>query len=63
MIGFKKSSRKEEKDLRVERVTIQVSAKEKELIGQLAKEQGLNISDYIRLVCIYKKYNDIFGGI
>ena len=62
MLGIKKGRKKEE-ELRIERVTVQVSAKEKELIEGLAKAEGLNVSDYIRRICIYKKYNEIFGGM
>lgn len=62
MLGIKKGRKKEEA-LRVERVTVQVSAREKELIEELAKAEGLNVSDYIRSICIYKKYNQIFGGM
>lgn len=62
MLGIKKGRKKEE-ELRVERVTVQVSVKEKELIEERAKAEGLNVSDYIRMNCIYKKYNQIFGGM
>jgi len=54
--------RKREEDLKNERVTVQVSKKEKERLSILASENGMSISDYVRVYCIYKPYNDFFGG-
>ena len=54
--------RKREEDLKNERVTVQVSKKEKERLSILASEKGMSVSDYIRVYCIYKPYNDFFGG-
>lgn len=51
--------RKKESDLRNERVTVQVTTREKDKLRGLAQEEGLDISDYIRLKCIYIPFNNL----
>lgn len=54
--------RKKEEDLRVERVVAHVTGTEKELIKELAKENGMDISSFIRCLCLYQ-YNKMVRGI
>lgn len=55
-----KKGRKNEEDLKVNRVTVQVSAKEKEKLVMLAKSRGMSVSDYIRYFCIHKPFVNRF---
>lgn len=55
-------ARKKEEDLRSERVVVHVTGIEKELIRELAKENGMDISSFIRFLCLYQ-YNKMVGGI
>lgn len=48
--------RKEEEELKVYRVTVQVSEKEKMLINKLAKNCGMNVGAYVRKLCIYDQW-------
>lgn len=54
--------RKKEEDLRAERVVVHVTKTEKELIKELAKDNGMDPSSFIRCLCL-NKYNQIIGGI
>lgn len=63
MFGIKEKSitgRKSEEELKVHRITVQVSAKEKEKLRVLANSRGMSISDYIRYFCIHKPFANIF---
>lgn len=55
-------ARKKEEDLRSERVVVHVTGTEKELIRELAKENGMDTSSFIRCLCLYQ-YNKTIGGI
>lgn len=55
-------ARKKEEDLRAERVVIHTTKAEKELIKELAKENGMDTSSFIRCLCLYQ-YNKIIGGM
>lgn len=55
-------ARKNEEDLRAERVVVHVTLSEKELIKELAKENGMDTSSFIRCLCLYQ-YNKMCGGI
>ncbi|MGL5087581.1 MAG: plasmid mobilization protein [Clostridium sp.] len=48
-------TRKQESELKVKRVTIQVTEREKEIIQALAEEEGSTVSDYIRRITIYRQ--------
>lgn len=52
--------RKQEDEYRKERVTIQVTSKEKEIIFALAKQNGMTVGAYIRKICLYDKWNKAF---
>ena len=61
--GNRNRGRKEESELKKIRIPVQVTKKEKQLIQAIAKSKGYsNVSEYIRIVAIYKPYNDMFGG-
>ncbi len=63
MFGIKEKSitgRKSEEELKVHRITVQVSAKEKEKLRVLANSRGMSISDYIRYFCIHKPFANRF---
>lgn len=63
MFGMKEKEslgRKNEEDLKVYRITVQVSAKEKEKLSMLAKNRGMSISDYVRYFCIHKPFVNRF---
>lgn len=55
-------ARKKEEDLRAERVVVHVTGTEKELIKELAKENGMDTSSFIRCLCLYQ-YNKMAGGM
>lgn len=55
-------ARKKEEDLRAERVVVHVTQNEKELIKELAKENGMDVSSFIRCLCLYQ-YNKMAGGM
>lgn len=54
--------RKKEEDLRVEKVVVHVTLKEKGLIEAMAKRRGMDVAPYVREICIYDKWNQMFGG-
>lgn len=54
--------RKNEEDLRAERVVIHATKAEKELIRELAKSNGMDTSSFIRCLCLYQ-YNKMTGGM
>lgn len=63
MLGIKEKSitgRKSEEELKIHRITVQVSAKEKEKLRVLANSRGMSISDYIRYFCIHKPFANRF---
>lgn len=63
MLGIKEKSvigRKDEEELKVHRITVQVSANEKEKLRVLANSRGMSISDYIRYYCIHKPFINRF---
>ena len=63
MFGIKEKSitgRKSEEELKEHRITVQVSAKEKEKLRALANSRGMSISDYIRYFCIHKPFANRF---
>ena len=63
MLGFKEKEilgRKSEDELKIYRLTIQVSRREKEKIIQLAKSRGMSVSDYVRYFCIHKPFANKF---
>jgi len=55
-------ARKNEEDMRTERVVTHVTKKEKKLIKELAKENGMDTSSFIRCLCLYQ-YNKMAGGM
>ena len=55
-----KNGRKSEEDLKVNRITVQVSAKEKEKLIILARSRGMSIIDYVRYFCIHKPFINRF---
>lgn len=55
--------RKKVEDLKVERVTVQVTEFEKELINQLANRQGLEVAAYVRKICIYDQWDKLGNGV
>ena len=63
MLGFKEKEilgRKREDELKIYRLTVQVSKREKEKIIQLAKSRGMSVSDYVRYFCIHKPFANKF---
>ena len=54
--------RKDESDLRVNRVVVHVTRSEKEIIYKLAKENGMDTSTFIRCLCLMK-YREISGEL
>lgn len=56
-----KKGRKSEEELKVYRITIQVSAREKEKLKFLANNRGMSISDYVRYFCIHKPFISKFN--
>ena len=59
MLGFKEKEilgRKSEDELKIYRLTVQVSKREKEKIIQLARSRGMSVSDYVRYFCIHKPF-------
>lgn len=57
-----KEVRKKERDIKGERVTVQVTEREKEMLTLLAKRNGQTVSEYIRVNCIWDPYNKLTGG-
>lgn len=55
-------ARKNEEDLRAERVVVHVTESEKILIRELAKSNGMDTSSFIRCLCLYQ-YNKMAGGM
>lgn len=55
-------ARKKEENLRVERVVVHVTKNEKKLIKELAKENGMDASSFIRCLCLYQ-YNKMAKGM
>lgn len=65
MLGIKEkqiAGRKEEEDLKIYRLNIQVSKREKEKVQALAKNKGMSVSDYVRYYCIHKPFASRFDG-
>ena len=56
------TGRKDEELLRDKTVKIHVTKSEKELLKQIASTNGMNVSEFIRLICLYR-YNDIVKEI
>ena len=54
--------RKSEKDLRVERVIVHVTKTEKDIIKELAAENGMDTSTFIRCLCLMK-YREMTGEL
>ncbi|MDU1114597.1 MULTISPECIES: plasmid mobilization protein [Clostridium] len=54
--------RKEESDLRINRVVVHVTKTEKEIIFKLAKENGMDTSTFIRCLCLMK-YRELTGEL
>lgn len=52
--------RKSEEDLRVERVIVHVTKSEKNKIKELAAENGMDTSTFIRCLCLLK-YRELSG--
>lgn len=64
MLGVKEKTilgRKDEEELKVCRLTVQVSKREKEKLILLAKARGMSVSDYVRYFCIHKPFANKFG--
>lgn len=55
------NSRKSEEELKVHRVTVQVTEMEKELIKRLAASKGMNVGTYVRKICIYDQWDKLGG--
>lgn len=65
MLGIKENQivgRKDEEDLKIYRLNIQVSKREKEKVQALAKNKGMSVSDYVRYYCIHKPFTSKFDG-
>jgi len=56
------NGRKREEELKQKRITVQVSKREKEIITELAEREHMTIGAFIRKICIYDKYEEIFRG-
>lgn len=56
------NGRKREEELKQKRITVQVSKREKEIITELAEREHMTIGAFIRKICIYDKYDEIFRG-
>ena len=56
------NGRKKEEELKQKRITVQVSKREKEIITELAEREHMTIGAFIRKICIYDKYEEIFRG-
>ena len=54
--------KKREEELKQKRITVQVSKREKEIITELAEREHMTIGAFIRKICIYDKYEEIFRG-
>lgn len=54
--------RKDESDLRINRVVVHVTKTEKEIIFKLAKENGMDTSTFIRCLCLMK-YREMTGEL
>ena len=52
--------KKSEEDLKVYRVTVQVSKREKEKLQLIASKKGMSVSDYIRVYCIHEPYENFW---
>ena len=46
---------------RTERISVQVSTREKQKLEELAKAKGQTVSEYIRQICIYKPWEELFN--
>jgi hypothetical protein len=60
--NIKNRQRKEESDLRINRVVVHVTKTEKEIIFKLAKENGMDTSTFIRCMCLMK-YRELTGEL
>ena len=56
------NGRKREEELKQKRITVQVSKREKEIITERAEREHMTIGAFIRKICIYDKYDEIFRG-
>ena len=56
------NGRKREEELKQKRITVQVSKREKEIMTELAEREHMTIGAFIRKICIYDKYEEIFRG-
>ena len=56
------NGRKREEELKQKRITVQVSKREKKIITELAEREHMTIGAFIRKICIYDKYEEIFRG-
>lgn len=54
--------RKREEDLRIDKVVVHVTLKEKKLIAAMAKRKGMEVAPYVRAICIYEQWDKMFGG-
>ena len=54
--------RKDESELKQKRITVQVSIKEKEIIEELARKNYMTVGAFIRKICIYDKFEELFNG-
>ena len=52
--------RKSEEELKTERVVVHVTELEKEKIKMLAARHGMDVSTFIRITCIYRRFNNFF---
>lgn len=57
-----RGNKKREEDLRIKRIVIHVTQKEKDIVQAIADRKGIDVSNYIRTVCIYDQWNKLFGG-
>ena len=57
-IGCFGNGRKDEKDLRIERVVVHVTENEKLMLRELAAKKGMDVSTFIRTYCIYNKVSN-----
>ena len=54
--------RKREEDLKIDKIVVHVTLKEKKLIEAMAEKRGMEVAPYVRAICIYDKWNQMFGG-
>jgi len=54
--------RKKEEDLKSKRVVVHVTQKEKDIVQAIARRKGMDVSTYLRTICIYEQWDRMFGG-